>query len=69
MSGMELAGKLIKDEGCPVPVLVAGPEEDAQLKRNRALGLGAVDFLPVEPFRILAVIQALDQTLRMFYPA
>ncbi len=69
MSGMELAGKLIKDEGCPVPVLVAGPEEDAPLKRNRALGLGAVDFLPVEPFRILAVIQALDQTLRMFYPS
>jgi CheY-like chemotaxis protein len=68
MSGMELAGKLIKDEGCLVPVLVAGPEEDAVLKRNRALALGAVDFLPVDPFRILAVIQALDQTLKAFYP-
>lgn len=69
MSGMELAGKLIKDERCSVPVLVAGPEEDAVLKRNRALGLGAVDFLPVDPFRILAVIQALDQTLKLFYPS
>ncbi|BDU71355.1 response regulator [Mesoterricola silvestris] len=69
MSGMELAAKLIKDERCPVPVLVAGPEEDAALKRNRALGFGAVDFLPVDPFRILAVIQALDQTLKSFYPS
>jgi len=68
MSGMELAGRLIKDEACPVPVLVAGPEEDALLRRNRALALGAVDYLPVDPFRILAVIQALDQTLKAFYP-
>jgi len=67
MSGMELAGKLVKDEACSVPVLVAGPEEDAPVKRNRALALGAVDFLPVEPFRILAVIQALDQTYKAFY--
>ena len=67
MSGMELAAKLIKEEGCPLPLLVAGPEEDALVKRNRALALGAVDFLPVDPFRILAVIQALDQTLKTFY--
>jgi CheY-like chemotaxis protein len=67
MSGMELAGKLIKDEGCPLPLLVAGPEEDAPLKRNRALALGAVDFLSVDPFKILTVIQALDQTLKAFY--
>ena len=64
---MELAARLIKDEACPLPLLVAGPEEDAQIKRNRALALGAVDFLPVDPFRILAVIQALDQTLKVFY--
>ena len=67
MSGMELAGKLVKDEGCPVPVIVAGPEEDAAVKRNRALALGAVDFLPVDPFRILTVIQTLDQTIKTFY--
>jgi len=69
MSGMELAAKLIKDENCPLPLLVAGPEEDAAVRRNRALALGAVDFLPVEPFKILAVIQALDQTLKAFYGA
>jgi CheY-like chemotaxis protein len=67
MSGMELAAKVIKDEKCPLPLLVAGPEEDAAVKRNRALGFGAVDFMPVEPFKILAVIQALDQTLKAFY--
>ena len=67
MSGMELAAKLIKDEGCPLPLLVVGTEEDAAIKRNRALALGAVDFLPVDPFRILAIIQALDQTIKTFY--
>ena len=66
-SGMELAGKLVKGEDCPVPLLVAGPEEDGQVKRNRALALGAVDFLPVEPFRILTVLQALDQAYKAFY--
>ncbi len=67
MSGMELAGKLIKDEGCPLPLLVAGPEEDAPLKRNRALALGAMDFMTVDPFKILSVIQALDQAYKVFY--
>jgi CheY-like chemotaxis protein len=66
MSGMELAGKLIKEEGCPLPLLVGGIDEDVQLKRNRALALGAVDYLVVEPFKILSVIQALDQTLKAF---
>lgn len=64
MSGMELAGKLLKDERCPLPVLVAGTEEGADLKRRRALALGAVDFVVVDPFRILAVLQALDQAYR-----
>ena len=64
MSGMELAAKLIKDGGCP-PILMAGPEENAETKRERALAMGAVGFLPVEPFKILAVIQAVDQALRL----
>ena len=63
MSGMELAAKLLKDGGCP-PILMAGPEENADTKRERALAMGAVGFLPVEPFKILAVIQAVDQALK-----
>jgi CheY-like chemotaxis protein len=67
MSGMELTGKLIKEEGCTLPVLVAGTEEDLDLKRKRALALGALDFLVVDPFRILSVIQVLDQAYKAFY--
>jgi len=63
MSGMEVAAKLLTEPGCP-PVLVVGPEEAAETKRERALAMGAVGFLVVDPFKILAVIQALDQALK-----
>ncbi|OQA30610.1 MAG: hypothetical protein BWY56_02474 [Acidobacteria bacterium ADurb.Bin340] len=49
-----------------MPILVAGPEEDLELKRLRAVEAGAVDFLAVEPFRILRVLQQLDQLLKLF---
>lgn len=67
MSGMEVAGKLLKDGALPFPVLMAGTEEDAPLKRNRALSIGAMDFVVVDPMRILAVIQAVDQAWKAFY--
>ncbi|HLO67422.1 MAG TPA: hypothetical protein VK188_10420 [Holophaga sp.] len=67
MSGMEVAGKLLKDETLPFPVIMAGTEEDAPLKRNRALGIGALDFVIVDPMKILAVIQAVDQAWKAFY--
>ena len=65
-SGLELTRQLTQAEGCPLPILMAGTEEDAALKRNRAVAAGAVDFIPVEPFRILAVMRALEGTLSLF---
>jgi len=65
-SGLELTRQLTQGEGCPLPILMAGTEEDASLKRNRAIAAGAVDFIPVEPFRILAVMRALEGTLSLF---
>jgi CheY-like chemotaxis protein len=65
-SGLELTRQLTQEERCPLPILIAGIEEDANLKRNRAIAAGAVDFISVDPFRILAVMQALEQTLALF---
>lgn len=65
-SPLELTRQLSQDERCPLPILVAGPEEDLELKRLRAVEAGAVDFLAVEPFRILRVLQQLDQLLKLF---
>lgn len=65
-SGLELTRQLTQSEGCPLPILVAGTEEDVALKRNRAISAGAVDFISVEPFRILAVMRSLEETLRLF---
>ncbi|WP_291272957.1 hypothetical protein [Geothrix sp.] len=62
----ELCRRLVKKEGCPLPVLLAGQEEDAELKRNRAIAAGAVDHLVVEPFHILSVLRTLDTTLALF---
>lgn len=65
-SPLELCKQLVEHEGCPLPVVVAGTDEDEDLKRNRALAAGAVDYLPVEPFKILSVLRKLDDTLKMF---
>ena len=65
-SGLELTRQMVQEEGCPLPILVAGTEEDVALKRNRAIAAGAVDFISVEPFKILSVMRALEETLKLF---
>jgi CheY-like chemotaxis protein len=65
-SAMDRCRRLVQEEGCPLPILVAGTSEEADLKRNRAVAAGAVDHVVIEPFRVLAVIQTLDQTLKLF---
>ena len=65
-SGLELTKDLIQGEGCPLPILVVGLEEDVALKRNRAIAAGAVDFISVEPFNVIRVMKAIADTLKMF---
>nr|WP_320132316.1 hypothetical protein [uncultured Holophaga sp.] len=65
-SPLELTRQLIEQEQCPLPVMLVGTEEDVELKRNRAVGAGAVDYFPVEPFRILAVLKKIEETLSLF---
>ncbi len=65
-SPLELCRQLVEQEGCPVPVILAGTEEDEAKKRHHALAAGAVDYLAVEPFRILSILRRLDDTLRLF---
>ena len=65
-SPLELCRQLIDQEGCPVPVVLAGSEEDEALKRHHAVAAGAVDYVAVEPFRILTILRKLDETLKLF---
>jgi CheY-like chemotaxis protein len=65
-SAMDRCRRLVQEEACPLPILVAGTLEEADLKRNRAVAAGAVDHLVIEPFHVLAVLQTLDQTLKLF---
>jgi CheY-like chemotaxis protein len=65
-SAMERCRRLIQDEACPLPILIAGTAEEADLKRNRAVAAGAVDHMTVEPFHILSVLRTLDETLKLF---
>lgn len=65
-SPLERCRRLTQEEGCPLPVLLVGTEEEADLKRNRALAAGAVDHMVIEPFRVLTVIRTLDDTLKLF---
>ena len=66
VSPLELSRQIVSQEKCPLPVLLAGTEEDLDLKRNRAMATGAVDFIPVEPFKILTVLRKLDETIKLF---
>ena len=65
-SPLELCRQLVEQEGCPIPIVLAGTEEDEAKKRHHALAVGAVDFVAVEPFRILTILRKLDDTLRLF---
>ena len=66
VSPLELSRQVVEQEKCPLPVLLAGTEEDVDLKRNRAMAAGAVDYVPVEPFKILSVLRKLDETIKLF---
>jgi CheY-like chemotaxis protein len=65
-SPLDLCHQLIDPEGCPVPVILVGTEDDEALKRYRAVAAGALDYVVVEPFKILAILHKLDETLRLF---
>lgn len=65
-SPLDLCRQVIDQEGCAVPVLLAGTEEDEPKKRHHAVAAGAVDFVVTEPFRILAILRKLDETLKLF---
>jgi CheY-like chemotaxis protein len=65
-SAMERCRRLVQQEACPLPILIAGTEEESDLKRNRAVAAGAMDHLVVEPFHILNVLRILDETLKLF---
>ncbi len=65
-SGYELIRQVVQQEACPLPVLMVGSDEDVTLKRNRAIAAGAVDYLAVEPFHVLAVMRTMEDTLKLF---
>lgn len=64
-SGLELTRRLVHEEGCPIPILLMGTEEDLALKRNRAIAAGAIDYLPVEPFHVLGIMRAIQAGLEL----
>ena len=68
-SPLELSKQLTDSEGCPVPIILVGTEEDEEKKRHHAMTMGAVDYVAVEPFRILAILRRLDETRKLFYGA
>ena len=65
-SPLELCRQLVQKEGCTLPIFLLGTEEDEPKKRHHSVAAGAVDYLAVEPFRILATLRKLDETLRLF---
>jgi DNA-binding response OmpR family regulator len=65
-SPLELTKLLVEQEQCTLPIVLVGTDEDLDLKRVRALEAGAVDYLPVEPFKILSLLKQLDAMIQLF---
>lgn len=65
-TALERCRRLVQEEACPLPILVAGTEEESDLKRNRSVAAGALDYLVIDPFHVLQVIRTLDETLKLF---
>ena len=65
-SPLESCRQLVQKEGCTLPILLLGTEEEEAKKRHHSVAAGAVDYIAVEPFRILATLRKLDETLRLF---
>jgi len=65
-SPLELCRQLVEQEGCPVPVILLGTEEEEAKKRHHAVAAGGVDYVVVEPFKILGILRRLDETLQLF---
>lgn len=65
-SPLELCRQLVDQEKCGLPILIAGAEDDLDLKRVRALEAGAVDYLAVDPFKILSILKKLDEMIQLF---
>lgn len=65
-SPLELCRQLVEQEGCPVPVILLGTEEEEAKKRHHAVAAGGVDYVVVEPFKILGILRKLDETLQLF---
>ena len=63
---LELCRQLVQKEGCTLPILLLGTEEDEAKKRHHSVAAGAVDYIAVEPFRILATLRKLDEILKLF---
>ena len=66
VSPLDLARQLVDKEKCPLPVILLGTDEDEDKKRHHAVTAGAVDYVAVEPFRVLAVLRKLDEILKLF---
>lgn len=64
-SPLELCRQVVEKEKCPLPILLLGGEEDADKKRVRAIEAGAVDYLVVEPFKVLQVLKKIDETMAL----
>ncbi|MEI6592641.1 MAG: hypothetical protein WCL47_05330 [Holophagaceae bacterium] len=62
-SPLDRCRQLVRDEGCPLPVLMATAGEGLERRRGHALAVGAAGHLVVDPFQVLSVLRTLDQSL------
>ncbi|MCX6547663.1 MAG: hypothetical protein NTW40_06435 [Acidobacteria bacterium] len=62
-SPLDRCRQLVRDEACPLPVLMATAGEGLDQRRGHALAVGAAGHLVVDPFQVLSVLRTLEQAL------
>lgn len=65
VSGFDLTRTIAEHTGSNQPILIMGEQDDAE-KRNLAVQCGAIDLVPLVPFKPLGLFQKVHETLMLF---
>ncbi|CAM2065030.1 Response regulatory domain-containing protein [Sulfidibacter corallicola] len=67
-NGFDICQKLVAGPLKEIPVLMIGSDADLRTKQNEAVQAGAVDYLVVEPYDGLSLMEKATQTMELFAP-
>ena len=66
VSGFDLVKTILGHADAEIAAVIMGSAEEEQERRIRAIDAGALDYLPIEPFKMLPVFKRVDEAMSLF---